>query len=313
MTNGISESKTLKAVYKFGATTVSYEIVTDGATVLLDGTEGALSGTCPAGTVISLTYTGAKPLSMWVNESNKLVTREAAYVFTIFTDTKLSSYEEVQVVGETQIAFLNENGQVLKTVRAGAALSAADIPEVPARANKTGGAWSKTLEEINAAIADSEVQYLEVVATFETENSTFEKLENVTAPTVEMQEMQVLDQADATKKTLSFGVVRNVPEGYTLVEQGILLSSASMTSDEEAANDMFYGSEKARKYVSTGTTKEGVTYLNLGGITAGATVYARGYLVYRTEGSEVQIVYSEIAKGTTEGISVLNASAAISE
>ena len=102
------------------------------------------------------------------------------------------------------------------------------------------------------------------------------------------------------KNKISFLAVRSVPEGFTVVEHGILRSTDSQYGEADAARTMVIGATNVKKNPSTTLDNNGSYSVN---ITVGSKtttkVYARGYLVVQdTEGNQTT-VYSENILGYT--------------
>lgn len=96
------------------------------------------------------------------------------------------------------------------------------------------------------------------------------------------------------KYTLSFGATRLLPEGMTIVEQGILLTTSADATLE-------CGVTGVAKIRGTSTELSGVTSANLRNAPAGTTVRAAGYVVYLEAGSETPVyLYSDTMSVTAE-------------
>lgn len=97
---------------------------------------------------------------------------------------------------------------------------------------------------------------------------------------------------------VSFTATRAVPEGYELVEQGILYSIDSRC-DGEAGKDYLKLTadgtvpEGVHKYSGTDQALNGVTRFNGKVGTADTTLYGRGYMILKNSAGEVLYVYAD--------------------
>ena len=97
---------------------------------------------------------------------------------------------------------------------------------------------------------------------------------------------------------ISFTATRAVPEGYELVEQGILYSIDSRC-DGEAGKDYLKLTadgtvpEGVHKYSGTDQALNGVTRFNGKVGTADTTLYGRGYMILKNSAGEVMYVYAD--------------------
>ena len=102
------------------------------------------------------------------------------------------------------------------------------------------------------------------------------------------------------KNKISFLAVRSVPEGFTVVEHGILRSTDSLYGEADAARTMVIGASNVKKNPSTTFDNNGSYSVN---ITVGSKtttkVYARGYLVVKDAEGNQTTVYSENILGYT--------------
>ena len=97
---------------------------------------------------------------------------------------------------------------------------------------------------------------------------------------------------------ISFTATRAVPEGYTVVKQGILYSVDSQCSGEGAKDYMKLtdeGSVPAGIYVYEGnnTALSGVTRFNAKTGAVDRTIYGRGYMVLKNSSGVMEYVYSD--------------------
>ena len=313
---GSTTDKTYVAVYRFGSSTI--ELVVNGLGYdLTVGTEKeALTGTTTKnptiGTKVTVAYTGSDDFFAWKNENNKVVSYEESYTFDIYTNTQLIA-ELAVAAGNTRVVFVNDGNQVVKVIDMTAAITEADIPETPIRMYREGGHWDKTLDEINAAIADATVDTITVKAIGYVKTEDFITLiEDATVPEIEFQDKtnvvtkQQLQKDGKDVYTISIGATRSVPAGFVLQEQGILYTtSKTVVSVDEAKAALYFGSATAFKYRSPNTKTDDLTTLNIKNVPEGYTIYAKGYLVYTEEGSDVpQVIYTDLDVATTAGITI---------
>ena len=107
---------------------------------------------------------------------------------------------------------------------------------------------------------------------------------------------------------ISFTATRAVPEGYTVVKQGILYSVDSQCSGEGAKDYMKLtdeGSVPAGIYVYEGnnTALSGVTRFNAKTGAVDRTIYGRGYMVLKNSSGAMEYVYSDnILSGNYSGL-----------
>ena len=96
------------------------------------------------------------------------------------------------------------------------------------------------------------------------------------------------------KNKLSFTAVRSLPEGYSIVEHGILRSTDASYGQADAQNTMVIGAANVKKIASADLSMDGSYSINITvGSKTDTVVYARGYLVVRDQDGEQSTVYSE--------------------
>lgn len=122
----------------------------------------------------------------------------------------------------------------------------------------------------------------------------------VQKPTMVMTDVYAMEEGEEGSKThkLAFSATRDVPNGYTLVEHGILVSTKYAGTNE----GFVLGDSDITKFVSTGTLNSGVftLTLNLTGF-EGKEVKARGYLIVSKDGQE-EIYYSDLETCTYNSV-----------
>lgn len=111
-----------------------------------------------------------------------------------------------------------------------------------------------------------------------------------TFPIITISSARAIDDGGTHK--ISASVTRSIPEGCTLVEQGVLYS-------KEAHDDgaLFLGSDFVYKYVSSSTSLNGVVNLNVRPANDTDVVSIRGYMILSKNG-EQETYYSDIVSGS---------------
>lgn len=288
-TEGQDSDEFYVALYKLANTTAHYE-VTGNATV----TDLEKSGDVALGTEITITYNGTNPFAGFTNEMNKLISTSTTLTLTIYTDTNIIAVEKAAVQNQTEIIYMTESKQIYKTATATSALT--ELEAVPTHYGKEGGFWSlsengeeATLDEINAKIPSEVSVTLYLTGyTGKTPQSTLTESDNA-------QVKMTFGEATPVgeKFVVSFGATRLLPEGWTVVEQGILL-----TTSEDA--DLVYGASGIAKIRGTSTELSGVTSANINGVPAETTLRAVGYVVYlRADSTTPEYAYSAVKTVTT--------------
>lgn len=100
-------------------------------------------------------------------------------------------------------------------------------------------------------------------------------------------------EVNQTTRKISFSAERFIPEGYTLVEHGVIVATKSLP---EA--DFEIGGTGVKKAKASTTGMTGTYKLSVSNVPAGKTAYARGYVIYRDASGMEHTVYSAIASGT---------------
>ena len=357
-----TDDRYFTALYRFGGAngfTVTIN-VSDASTVTVAGTSQGTG--YAAGTEVTVTYTGAGTFDSWVNDSGKLVSRDAAYTFVIATDTVLTP----RVTSETDraVTFYNAFNQIIKTVALDA-VTDADLAAPTALAGKTNGRWvmkgqtvASKADVLAAAGTETMLTVAAVYDTDDTQRYTLtvtgkcldETPQDYADGTVVYQDIQVgevvqLEQpAAATKSflyyesksgerlsmspnasvrfwadteiyavyssavdiwqpsvailtlkkdgtTVNAEVIRDIPNNFELIEQGILFTTDAKLGGLVPEDAMVFNGTNTYRYVSNGQARSDVTGLVLNNVTF--KVYVRGYAVY-SNGSTKAIKYSEV-------------------
>lgn len=109
---------------------------------------------------------------------------------------------------------------------------------------------------------------------------------------------EISDSQQGAKYAVSFTATRSVPEGYTVTEQGILVSTDSRYGQEGALDAMKLDADGAKPddtfiLKATNTDATGVTVLNGTVSAADRTVYGRAYMILRDSSGAMVYVYSD--------------------
>ena len=292
------------AIYKVNEVLIAYSVTGEGVVVTIDGEEAAKTGEVKAGTKLTVSYDGTD-FANYANESSKIVSTDAEYTTEVYTETILVLNVKAQDANATQLVFLNERLQVSCVINATAALTT--LPDVPVRLNRTGGTWDKTLDELNAVIADPSVTYYEINLggyTWTTEESTLyddTNIKDAVEPAIEIttaiSTKQTQQKNGVDVYTLSIVASRKVPEGFTMIEQGILFTtSAKVANATEAEAILVNGNATATKYRSASSETEDYTALNAKNAPADVVLYAKGYLVYLDSDNELHTIYTDLTE-----------------
>lgn len=115
-------------------------------------------------------------------------------------------------------------------------------------------------------------------------------------PVIALTEISASQQG--AKYAVSFTATRSVPEGYTVTEQGILVSTDSQYGQEGALDAMKLDANGAKPddtfiLKATNTDATGVTVLNGTVSAADRTVYGRAYMILRDSSGAMVYVYSD--------------------
>lgn len=110
------------------------------------------------------------------------------------------------------------------------------------------------------------------------------------------------------KYTFIFSATRTLPEGCTIVEQGLLImpgNGLSETAYSDAVKHLFKGDTAVGSYISSGVDANDVTTVNVKNVTDALSVFVKGYMIIKDNKNQQHIYYSEIAYGdTTHGITI---------
>ena len=115
-------------------------------------------------------------------------------------------------------------------------------------------------------------------------------------PVIALTEISASQQG--AKYAVSFTATRSVPDGYTVTEQGILVSTNSQYGEADALDAMKLDANGAKPddtfiLKATNTDATGVTVLNGTVSAADRTVYGRAYMILRDSSGAMVYVYSD--------------------
>ena len=115
-------------------------------------------------------------------------------------------------------------------------------------------------------------------------------------PVIALTEISASQQG--AKYAVSFTATRSVPDGYTVTEQGILVSTNSRYGQSDALDAMKLDANGAKSddtfiLKATNTDATGVTVLNGTVSAADRTVYGRAYMILRDSSGAMVYVYSD--------------------
>ena len=115
-------------------------------------------------------------------------------------------------------------------------------------------------------------------------------------PVIALTEVSASQQG--AKYAVSFTATRSVPDGYTVTEQGILVSTNSQYGEADALDAMKLDANGAKPddtfiLKATNTDATGVTVLNGTVSAADRTVYGRAYMILRDSSGAMVYVYSD--------------------
>ena len=115
-------------------------------------------------------------------------------------------------------------------------------------------------------------------------------------PVIALTEISASQQG--AKYAVSFTATRSVPDGYTVTEQGILVSTNSRYGQSDALDAMKLDANGAKPddtfiLKATNTDATGVTVLNGTVLAADRTVYGRAYMILHDSSGAMVYVYSD--------------------
>jgi hypothetical protein len=106
------------------------------------------------------------------------------------------------------------------------------------------------------------------------------------------------------KDRVGFSFTRDVPEGFTIVETGVLFDNLGKVSASNAEDELVLGGANVTKGVATNPAAEGVYTAQITDKNEGNGVYARGYLIATDNSTGEQVAYyTDVFYGTYSDLS----------
>ncbi len=136
-------------------------------------------------------------------------------------------------------------------------------------------------------------EYNLLVSTDVTVTACYAMEQTQAQPVITLSELYTITSGSTHR--VSCAATRSIPDGYTLVEHGILFAkNYSGTTD-----DFIFGTEGVRKSVSSDTAMNGVFKVNVKVSDDSAVIFFRGYLILRNDSTgNTETVYTGIASGS---------------
>ena len=296
----------------------------------------------------------------WTNESNKIVSTDRIYAFTVTGNTTLTMSKKGTTGSTAMVEFVSAYNQVIAGRIYGSS-ETITFPDGPSKMGCNFKGWSLTQDEIHQRIKDGE-EHITVTPVYEQDTTKTYTVtvyvdevqddsqtatgilagttKTVKAPTVDGKVFLYWTDADGNilgydasyfmqinknivvkavygeeavdvkpviamtnvfttstggKNKISFTVTRDIPEGYTLVEHGVLYNKDG-TIANPTEDTFVLGGTYVSKYTSTATKLSGIVTVNLNMTGAENTkVVARGYMIVKNSEGNDEIYYSEIA------------------
>lgn len=364
----------LTAVYgRIGSKEISLTVIAAGDGAMQDVTVNGVDQTVrektyyfPFGTEISL-ISYAENFRAWLNYSNKIVSTQPNYHFTLVSDAVITM--DANIGSDTDYAyveFVSAYNQVISSERWWLTEQQYQLPPIPNKVGGINGRWSldgkteATIDDIWKAVQKSDTHYVQVKAIYDQapETHTITVYEDgvkreqvitlvvgngttVTAKQIEgkrfsywavdaegkqvlsynrsyflmatkdvelyaIYDVEVIPEpiivvsnfyADAAASKLKIEVNRTIPDGYELLEFGILRTRDAETG---TIDHLKVDAPNVTKTVGNFTLPNGVytLTLNLSETSKGVRFYVRGYVIARSKATdEVKTYYSDIAAG----------------
>ena len=96
-------------------------------------------------------------------------------------------------------------------------------------------------------------------------------------------------------KKVNFYAERSVPSEYEVIQTGVVVTKTQAVGTDE--NAFVVGANGTAKGTSVNTARSGF-YTGVVSVSAGETVWARGYLIYRDAAGNIQTAYSPVSSYT---------------
>lgn len=315
----------------------------------------------PVGTQVTVVFKGSENFLYWVNASNKVVSTNKSYTFSMGSATTLKAVYAEKEEHQAMVVFISHTQQVISS-KGYTDAQEIQFPEPPIKMGATFVRWSMTEAEIRAAMATTATGIIVVEPVYEfnagsytvtvnypndetaTYTATVGKITTVTAKSIDgkvfkcwkngdtvlgyTETLKIAPRGDliltteyvdagttvdrlpvialteisasqqGAKYAVSFTATRSVPNGYTVTEQGVLVSTDSRYGEAGALDTMKLDADGVKPdntqiLKATNTDATGVTVLN--GIVSAAdrTVYGRAYMILRDSSGTMVYVYSD--------------------
>lgn len=322
------------------------------------------------GASVTVNFTGSENFLYWVNASNKVVSTNKSYTFTMGSETALKAVYGKARQNQATVVFVSHSDQIISS-KAYTTNDTIQFPVPPIKMGCTFTGWSMTEDQIHAAMASNggiiEVRALytepsmacKVTVVYpegvdnEDVDAVVGKAIDVTAKDIdgktfsywtdndgnilgytktlklapsgdmtvkaiysdgatEAQPVISISEVSATKVNegyaVTFMATRAIPEGYQVVEQGILWSRDAACGEDGAATYMQFDSNGklptgVNAYIGNSLELNGVTRLDISTKYSDRTFYGRGYVILKSDAGELLYIYTDtIASGSYDSL-----------
>ncbi len=367
-----TDNCTMIAVYepvsggKFWLTVAASEFTVNGGAVQ----DSYLYEQYAIGASVTVNFTGSENFLYWVNASNKVVSTDKSYTFTMGSETALKAVYGKARQNQATVVFVSHSDQIISS-KAYTTNETLQFPVPPIKMGCTFTGWSMTEDQIHAAMASNggiiEVRALytepsmacKVTVVYpegvdnEDVDAVVGKAIDVTAKDIdgktfsywtdndgnilgytktlklapsgdmtvkaiysdgatEAQPVISISEVSATKVNegyaVTFMATRAIPEGYQVVEQGILWSRDAACGEDGAATYMQFDSNGklptgVNAYIGNSLELNGVTRLDISTKYSDRTFYGRGYMILKSDAGELLYIYTDtIASGSYDSL-----------
>ena len=367
-----TDNCTMIAVYepvsggKFWLTVTASEFTVNGGAVQ----DSYLYEQYAIGASVTVNFTGSENFLYWVNASNKVVSTDKSYTFTMGSETALKAVYGKARQNQATVVFVSHSDQIISS-KAYTTNETLQFPVPPIKMGCTFTGWSMTEDQIHAAMASNggiiEVRALytepsmacKVTVVYpegvdnEDVDAVVGKAIDVTAKDIdgktfsywtdndgnilgytktlklapsgdmtvkaiysdgatEAQPVISISEVSATKVNegyaVTFMATRAIPEGYQVVEQGILWSRDAACGEDGAATYMQFDSNGklptgVNAYIGNSLELNGVTRLDISTKYSDRTFYGRGYMILKSDAGELLYIYTDtIASGSYDSL-----------
>ena len=322
------------------------------------------------GASVTVNFTGSENFLYWVNASNKVVSTDKSYTFTMGSETTLKAVYGKARQNQATVVFVSHSDQIISS-KAYTTSDTIQFPVPPIKMGCTFTGWSMAEDQIHAAMANNggiiEVRALytepsmacKVTVVYpegvdnEDVDAVVGKTIDVTAKDIEgktfsywtdndgnvlgyTKTLKLAPSGDMTVKAIysdeateakpvisisevsatkvnegyavTFMATRAIPEGYQVVEQGILWSRDAACGEDGAATYMQFDSNGklptgVNAYIGNSLESNGVTRLDISTKYSDRTFYGRGYMILKSDAGELLYIYTDtIASGSYDSL-----------